>query len=619
MRKTKLPVWRVAVYAILLIVLALTIPTRVQEWVGSDKRWSPEFEFTHSKQTVLPDAPHQRYLLLYNAEDRIAETKATRDNLAMAMSYGKLPVDVMSFAEYRQLNTPLDQYAQGAIILVAEQQANLPHVENIKRYVTEQGGLLVNTIRSSDSPLNSFMGILGSVDFAPTAPTGLRWTEKIYPGLSEQTLSAERVTSSSLEVQLSSQVNVWAESVEPSGIPYLWRMEQGKGGVLYWNTLLLHESVMRGAFVQSMSKAQGDGAKATIGGQVWFIDDFPSPAYNRVSAGNLTGMTDYDFRLKRWDPDMQEIAKKYGVRYSAGTIFMYSDRVTPPFEVLHEGQQLLFDLEVKLIEDSGEIGLHGFNHQSLNLSYTPKEQELYGYTPWPSEQAMLQSLLAARNTWKAEIHSQLPTMYIPPSNVLSKEGKDQLLKAFPDLKTISSLYATSGKQGELAQEFLPDPDYPQVMGTPRATSGYSPEADELSDLYSLVATLGIVSHFNHPDDVFSDERGKGMTWDKLRDGFDRLVQDVNSRFSWLQPLTASELSDKLRLYHQTQVQIDRSQAGRLTAYLTPLKGPVYLEVRVAAPHDWDVKAGGKIVSRNEEYGLLWVEVTEPMLVLEVAK
>ncbi|ARU62965.1 hypothetical protein CBW65_19740 [Tumebacillus avium] len=621
MRKRKLPLFRIALYTVLLAVVAVTVPPRVQEWVADDRRWEPQLSFDTVKRTEIPDAPHQRYLLLYQGHAAIPEVFATVDNLSMALRYAKLPFDVMTFAEYKSLNTPLDRYQQGAVVIIGERQNDLPHLDLLQKYVTEQGGLLINALRSPRSPLNAFFGIQGTPNFAEEAPSGLHWMKpNIYPGMSEVLLSSDKLRSSSLTLQpaLTEEADIWAESDDEWAIPYIWKIERGAGQVLYWNTTALQEPPMRGAFIQTMLKAHG-GAKATVGAQVWFIDDFPSPAYNQVSPGNATGMTDYMFRLKRWDPDMQEIARKYGIRYSAGVIFMYNDQVTGPFDYYENGQETLFDLEVQLVNNGSELGLHGYNHLSLRKSYTDYEQQLYGYKPWPSEQEMLGALLTARKLWQQEIQAPLPTMYIPPSNVLSREGKAQLVKAFPELKTISALYATPGKEGEFSQEFMADPDFPQIMGTPRVTYGYSLSDDEKFDLYSAVANLGIVSHFNHPDDVFHDDRNQGKTWVDLRDDFTKLVGEVNSRFQWLQPLTATELSDKLRMYHATQVQFDHSQPGRLTAYLSPLQGPMMLEVHVEDPFAWKVAAGGEIVARNEEYGLLWVEATDAKMVLEVAK
>ncbi|MGZ6525377.1 MAG: DUF2194 domain-containing protein, partial [Tumebacillaceae bacterium] len=213
----------------------------------------------------------------------------------------------------------------------------------------------------------------------------------------------------------------------------------------------------------------------------------------------------------------------------------------------------------------------------------------------------------------------LPTFYIPPSNLLSLEGENVLLEQFPSLRTISSVYTSTTESGGFTQEFLPDPHFPQIMGTPRVTSGYSLDESDQFVLYDAIGTLGVVTHFNHPDDVFDPERSKGKSWSELRSAYDKLVGVVNEQFPWLQPLTATELADELRHYYRSQARIDRSQPGRLQVTVTPLEGPMMLEVRVDEPSKWVVKQGGAIVATKNDYGLLWVKVTEPNLVLEVSK
>jgi hypothetical protein len=213
----------------------------------------------------------------------------------------------------------------------------------------------------------------------------------------------------------------------------------------------------------------------------------------------------------------------------------------------------------------------------------------------------------------------MPTFYVPPSNLLSVEGERELVQEFPELRTISSVYTSTEERGAFQQEFLPDPNFPQIMGTPRVTSGYSLGESDKFVFYDAIGTLGVVTHFNHPDDVFDPERSQGKSWAQLRSDFDQLVGAVNAQFPWMKTLTATELADELRHYYRAQAKIDRSQPGRIFVNITPIEGPMMLEVRVGKPSDWVVKQGGTIVARNEEYGLLWVNVTEPSLVLEVAK
>ncbi|HEU4964654.1 MAG TPA: DUF2194 domain-containing protein [Bacilli bacterium] len=605
---------------LLLIVTAVTATSlRVTDWWQTSHQKRDALTYGETYRTDIPESRYQRYLLLHHAKQDIEEADLTLANLERALTNAKLPYDEMSFAEWNKFDGKLDAYRDGAIILIGERQATLQHTERLERYVREQGGLLVNAIRSAESPLNAFMGIEGEPDFVKGKVTGWRWTAPIYPGLSEAELSAERVTSSSLTVGLSPQVKIWAQSTGDRVEPYLWQREQGKGHTLYWNTLLLQEKMWRGPFLQTLLKAQGAGGKLMVGAQVWFLDDFPSPAYDRVSEGNRTGLTDFQFRLQRWDPDMQEIARKYGIRYSSGAILIYNDRVKPPFAFNRDPFAKLYGFETSLMEKTGELGLHGYNHMPLTLAYTEEQEADLGYPAWPSVAEMEQALRFARARWLQEAYGRLPTFYIPPSNILSPEGKQVLLRVFPELKTISSLYQADEAGGALEQEFAPDPDFPQVMGTPRITYGYALSEDELHDLYAGLADIGIVSHFNHPDDVFNEDRNQGKTWNELRDAFEGVVGSVQDRFSFLQPVTATELADALRRYQAAEVRIDASQDERVTAYVTPLSGPVFLELHLEAPERWQAVRGGEIVGRQGEYDLLWVKVTGPQVVLEVKR
>jgi len=610
--------WRAVLYGVLLCLALGAAVWRLGGVFEGKQIIVPEVTFGAAKETKIPQGSYQRYLLLYQESDPVADTKLTLNSLEHALLYAKWPYDKLSFSEWAQAERDLDPYRSGAVIVIGERQAGLARPDVIARYVREGGGTLVMAMRSPDSPLNALSGVMGTPVFYERPIPGLHWRENLYPGMSEQNISQERFSSSALAVKLEPGVQVWAESLEGQ-VPLLWTKQAEKGRTLYWNTTGLQEKMMRGIFVESVLKAQGGGAKGAVGAQVWYIDDYPAPAYDRVSEGNTTGYTDTGFRMRAFNPDMQALAQRYGLRYSSGVIFDYNDRTAPPFELtMRDRNKKLYDLEVGLIRAQGELGLHGYNHLPLKLSYTEEEKAEYGYPAWTSPDAIREALRTARGLWPKEVHGALPTMYIPPSNVLSREGKLLLLEAFPEIRTISSIYVSNKAYAGYEQEFLPDEEVPRVMGTPRLTSGFVMEEDQLPDLYGGVGSLGIVSHFNHPDDVFHEERNRGQGWPTLRDGFEKLVQAVKERFPWLEPLTATELADRLHHYHAADVRFERSRPNRLEAYATPLAGPMFVEVRVDQPERWQVKEGGMIVHRDAKHGLLWVRMTEPHLVVEAA-
>jgi len=610
--------WRTVLYAVLLLVALSAATVRLTGIFGDTTPEVPTVRFTEPKQATLPDSGYQKYLVIVQDSDIVPDTQLTKESVLIALQYGKLPYDQLTFSEWAAATPDLAAYRQGAVIVIGERQANLAHVDALTAYVREQGGTLVQAMRTADSPLAALFGVNASLDFVGDAVGGLNWKIPIYPGLEEKQLDAERYVSSSLAVTLPPDAQVWAESMQPTPpVPQVWFMRQGQGRTLYWNTTALQEKIMRGAFLQSLLRAQGEGVKLALNAQVWYIDDYPAPAYDRVSEGNTTGLTDLQFRLQQFNPDMHEIAKRYGLRYTAGVIFEYNNRIAPPFALTRSGSyQRLFQLEAGLVAQTGELSLHGYNHLPLMLTYTPEESQEYGYPAWSDPEAMRAALEEARRLWEQEVKAPLPTLYIPPSNVLGKRGKQLLLDVFPELRTISSIYVSNSAYAALEQEFLPDPDHPQVVGTPRITYGFELTPNQFVELAGGVASIGVVSHFNHPDDVFHDERNQGQTWQHLYATFDKLVGDVQSYYPWLRKLTGSEFADALRDYLATDVRIDRSQPGRIRAVATPLRGPLYLEAHVQTPEQWQVKQGGAIVHRDLQHGLLWVRMDEPELELE---
>ncbi|MGZ4107954.1 MAG: DUF2194 domain-containing protein, partial [Tumebacillaceae bacterium] len=290
-------------YAVLVLAVIGGVSYRAKNWLGGQRaELAPKLTFDQQKWASLSKGHAERYLILYHDHDDIQETDLSRKSIEVSLQYAKLPYDEMTFDQWKKSNLATATYQQGAIIVLGESQVDLAQTDKLKAFVQEQGGVLINGIRSGDSPLNSFFGIQGSAAFLDTPVTGWHWRDKLYPGESDHDLSADWMDSSSLSVKIPTDSRIWAESVSSPHVPYLWTLTRGKGRVVYWNTTALMDKEMRGVFLQSMMQAQGVGAKFTVGAQVWFIDDFPSPAYDAPSEGNTTGMTDYDFRMKRWDP-----------------------------------------------------------------------------------------------------------------------------------------------------------------------------------------------------------------------------------------------------------------------------------------------------------------------------
>ncbi len=97
---------------------------------------------------------------------------------------------------------------------------------------------------------------------------------------------------------------------------------------------------------------------------------------------------------------------------------------------------------------------------------------------------------------------------VPPSNVLSDEGREMIVKEFPEIRTIASNYFV----GDMAytQEFeaaedgiVEQPVLFQVL-----------VIDDYMEL-AAVSELNmhfVNTHFMHPDDLLDEDRGARLGW-----------------------------------------------------------------------------------------------------------
>lgn len=107
------------------------------------------------------------------------------------------------------------------------------------------------------------------------------------------------------------------------------------------------------------------------------------------------------------------------------------------------------------------------------------------------------------------------SVYVPPSNVLSDEGREMIVKEFPEIRTIASNYFV----GDMAytQEFEVAED--GIVEQPRIISG------AVIDDYMELAAISelnmhfVNTHFMHPDDLLDEDRGARLGWKKLKNGW----------------------------------------------------------------------------------------------------
>ena len=412
---------------------------------------------------------------------------------------------------------------------------------------------------------------------------------------------------SAWSVQLSEQAKVHAQVEDENGQPVIWENQYGKGKFVVDN-FGLYEKAVRGFYAASYSLLTDVGIYPVINGSAFYLDDFPSPVPN----GDGTYVKrDYemsisDFYMNVWWPDMLELASDHGIHYTGVMIENYEDATDGTIEKQKDTKRFEYFGNM-LLHQGGELGYHGYNHQPLSLSNTDYGDVL-PYGTWKNQSAMKKAVKELVRFGDEIFPSTSMSVYVPPSNVLSAEGRRMLAKEFPQIRTIASNYFT----GEFAyvQEFEVAED--GIVEQPRIISG------AIIDSYMKMAALSelnmhfVNSHFIHPDDLLDEDRGAALGWEKLKGNLSNYMDWLDDSAPSLRQLTGSELSGAIQRYGAvTFTKTVTDQAIKLE--LDNFYDEVYFMVRINEGTPGDV-SGGKLTHLTGNLYLL--KAKEPTVTIE---
>lgn len=355
---------------------------------------------------------------------------------------------------------------------------------------------------------------------------------------------------SSLPVLLDGECEVFLESTGDSPVPLFWRRPLGSGTVAVSNLGFI-DTAYRG-FYGALYSLLGDGfAWPVINGSAFYIDDFPSP----VPAGDSEyitrdyGMNVRDFMMQIWWPDVQGLAKKYGIPYTGLVIEDYSDLTKAPFPANTDINRFRY-FGNDLLNMGGEIGFHGYNHMPLVMSNFDYQGDYETYVKWPSTADMASGLAELKRFCSSLFPNCKFQVYVPPSNILSDEGRKLLKEADPDIKVIASTYIEGGVCYD--QEFKTADD--GIVETPRVISGYI-----MTD-YTYLAAIAelnfhyVNTHFQHPDDVMDEDRGAALGWEEMCTRLGDYMDWLYSSAPNIRNLTGSELAAAVQRYDAATVE-----------------------------------------------------------------
>ena len=452
-------------------------------------------------------------LVIDSSQEGVSDAESMLDRVLLDM---KVPTVTVDLAQGDEIPT-LKQY-QTMVIAMPNLDPLGEHVLQIMQWVKKGGGVMF----AMTPERTGYLDVIGPQIGIESSAYKYVVTEGITPSKDfmlggGQTYMFSDPFKSSLSVALNDRAQV--EAVSSNGrTPLVWRNSVESGTAVMCN-IGIYVKMVRGFYASAFSLLSSAMAYPVINSAAFYLDDFPSP----VPSGNGKyikrdyNMSISEFYSQVWWPDLVRLAERYGIRFTGVMIENYGDdtkndpvRQTDNTQFEYYGGLLL--------RQNGEIGYHGYNHQPLVLPNTDYGNE-YTYVQWPNRKAIVDSLNELIAFQKTVLPAATSSVYVPPSNILSSEGRQIIGEDVPQIRAIASMAFPPDSSLEYVQEFGVAAD--GVVEAPRIVSG-----SMVNNSYMRLAAVSelnmhyVSTHFMHPDDLLDEDRGAKEGWETYRKGLE---------------------------------------------------------------------------------------------------
>lgn len=452
-------------------------------------------------------------LVIDSSQEGVSDAESMLDRVLLDM---KVPTVTVDLAQSDEIPT-LKQY-QTMVIAMPDLDPLGEHVLQIMQWVKKGGGVMF----AMTPEKTGYLDVIGPQIGIESSAYKYVVTEGITPSKDfmlggGQTYMFSDPFKSSLSVALNDRAQV--EAVSSDGrTPLVWRSSVESGTAVMCN-IGIYVKMVRGFYASAFSLLSSAMAYPVINSAAFYLDDFPSP----VPSGNGKyikrdyNMSISEFYSQVWWPDLVRLAERYGIRFTGVMIENYGDdtkndpvRQTDNTQFEYYGGLLL--------RQNGEIGYHGYNHQPLVLPNTDYGNE-YTYVQWPNRKAIVDSLNELIAFQKTVLPAATSSVYVPPSNILSSEGRQIIGEDMPQIRAIASMAFPPDSSLEYVQEFGVAAD--GVVEAPRIVSG-----SMVNNSYMRLAAVSelnmhyVSTHFMHPDDLLDEDRGAKEGWETYRKGLE---------------------------------------------------------------------------------------------------
>lgn len=452
-------------------------------------------------------------LVIDSSQEGVSDAESMLDRVLLDM---KVPTVTVDLAQDDEIPT-LKQY-QTMVVAMPDLDPLGEHVLQIMQWVKKGGGVMF----AMTPEKTGYLDVIGPQIGIESSAYKYVVTEGITPSKDfmlggGQTYMFSDPFKSSLSVALNDRAQV--EAVSSDGrTPLVWRSSVESGTAVMCN-IGIYVKMVRGFYASAFSLLSSAMAYPVINSAAFYLDDFPSP----VPSGNGKyikrdyNMSISEFYSQVWWPDLVRLAERYGIRFTGVMIENYGDdtkndpvRQTDNTQFEYYGGLLL--------RQNGEIGYHGYNHQPLVLPNTDYGNE-YTYVQWPNRKAIVDSLNELIAFQKTVLPAATSSVYVPPSNILSSEGRQIIGEDMPQIRAIASMAFPPDSSLEYVQEFGVAAD--GVVEAPRIVSG-----SMVNNSYMRLAAVSelnmhyVSTHFMHPDDLLDEDRGAKEGWETYRKGLE---------------------------------------------------------------------------------------------------
>ncbi len=549
MRKVKLT-WLFGPLVCLLLIAMIILVER------TGVKYNPKL----TQEVFLPaDLPNEEVFaeemecaLLFDS--RLEGSIKCKDSISFVLKSMRIVHDVVDVATQAFPN--LTDY-KTVVVALQDYDAIANHIFELCDWVESGGAVLFAMSPESTPTLEVIYPKLG-IQYGELTygnQTGLRFETDLLPGAKGLEFGMEAIDGNGLVLRLTEDCRQHIVSLDEKQIPLLWERDFGKGRFVVYNNDILANKEARGITAAAYSLLRDYCVYPVINASIFYIDDFPAPVpegYHELIQKQY-GRNISSFYKNVWWPDMLELNKKYGIKYTGLLVETYTDNVNEPFLQEQNVENFKY-FGAMLLNNGGELGLHGYNHMPLNLGDFDYRGKLE-YNIWPDKEQMYKAMKELLRFGTELFPENSFLTYVPPSNILSDEGRAMLIERFPQIKVISGIYL--GEDHVMEQEF--DVSEDGIVNVPRIVAGC-----EITPYMRWVAfnELGfhyVNSHFLHPDDVLDDERGAKNGWEYLRNKFEEYIIWLKETAPNLRNMTAQQAGGAVERYDRLRVSKQQSE------------------------------------------------------------